>query len=220
MSTEGSFESLYIRFGLDPANNLSFDLDDLIFEEGSLDGQLSDSLLPSTGDLYRKYIEEFSQSQFKYKDPKSILLIGLYIPVFLVALFGNALIVLVVARHRRMRNITNFFIVTLAISDLTGTSVCLLPYQSVISKCMSACLLHWQSVISQVCLFVCYFAWIEANFFQTEIDNFDMFYSLNAPIFFTPASIYCSGAAIKIGDWPSQTGNPLSVKNDSSLKTY
>ena len=120
---EGSFESLYIKVGLDPANNLSFGLDNLIFEEGSLDGQFSDSLVPSTSDLYRKYIEEFSRSQFKYKDPKSILLIVLYIPVFLVALFGNALIVLVVARHRRMRNVTNFFIVTLAISDLTGMSV-------------------------------------------------------------------------------------------------
>ena len=141
MSMEGSFKPLYIRFGLDPTNNFSFEPNNVIFEEGSLDGQLSDTLLPDTGDLYRKYIQEFSQSQFKYKDPKSILLIGLYIPVFLVALFGNALIVLVVARHRRMRNITNFFIVTLAICDLTG---------------MSVCLLHWQSVISQmyVCLFV------------------------------------------------------------------
>ncbi len=122
---EGSFQSLYIKFGLDTANNFSFEEDNLIFEEGLLDGQLSESLLPSTSDLYKKYIEEFSHSQFKYKDPKSILLIGLYIPVFLLALLGNALVVFVVARHRRMRNITNFFIVTLAISDLTGKFVCL-----------------------------------------------------------------------------------------------
>jgi len=43
---------------------------------------------------------------------------------------GNSLVILVVAAHHRMRTVTNFFLVNLALSDLCVGIFCVLPNMS------------------------------------------------------------------------------------------
>ncbi len=77
-------------------------------------------LLSNHDDSYKQLIEEFHRSHHLYTDAKSILLIVLYIPVFVLALLGNALVVLVILPNQHMRSLTNCFIVNLGLADLTG----------------------------------------------------------------------------------------------------
>jgi neuropeptide FF receptor 2 len=44
--------------------------------------------------------------------------------IILLALIGNAVVILVVARNKRMHTPTNYFIVNLAVSDILVTSMC------------------------------------------------------------------------------------------------
>ena len=55
---------------------------------------------------------------------KAIKLI-LYSIIFLVSVTGNSLVCLVVARCHRMRTVTNYFLLNLAIADLTVTCICI-----------------------------------------------------------------------------------------------
>jgi hypothetical protein len=65
-------------------------------------------------------LKEFRNNLFSYADPKTILLICLYVPIFITALVGNILVLMVVLPNRHMRNVTNCFIVNLAVADLLG----------------------------------------------------------------------------------------------------
>lgn len=64
--------------------------------------------------------EDFRDSFFTYDSPQTIVLICIYVPVFLVALAGNVLVLLVVLMNRKMRSVTNYFLVNLAVADLLG----------------------------------------------------------------------------------------------------
>ena len=63
--------------------------------------------------------------QFIYPTPFEWGLIVLYIIVFVVGLVGNFLVCLVVWSDRRMRTITNLFIVNLSVADFLVILVCL-----------------------------------------------------------------------------------------------
>ena len=62
----------------------------------------------------------FHASLYTYREPRTILLITLYLPVFLLALFGNLLVLLVILTTRHMRSLTNYFLLNLSIADLLG----------------------------------------------------------------------------------------------------
>ncbi|KAL8623903.1 hypothetical protein ACOMHN_050618 [Nucella lapillus] len=47
-----------------------------------------------------------------------------YVPVILLALVGNVLVMVVVARDKRMRTTTNYYIVNLAVADCLVTLSC------------------------------------------------------------------------------------------------
>ena len=70
--------------------------------------------------IYKDLLEDFRQKLFTHKEPYSIVLISLYVPVFLLAFFGNLLVLMVVLPHKHMRSVTNCFIVNMAVSDLLG----------------------------------------------------------------------------------------------------
>ncbi|XP_031561442.1 galanin receptor type 1-like [Actinia tenebrosa] len=48
-----------------------------------------------------------------------------YVIIFIVGVIGNVLVCLVVCRQRKMKNITNYFIVNLAVADLSVLLICI-----------------------------------------------------------------------------------------------
>ncbi|XP_065168342.1 orexin receptor type 2-like isoform X2 [Atheta coriaria] len=58
-------------------------------------------------------------------DHTNYVVIGLYVPVGLIALIANVLVITVVVKFHYMRNITNYFLVNLSIADLLVTIVCM-----------------------------------------------------------------------------------------------
>lgn len=73
--------------------------------------------------LYTKILDEFKRSQSTHKEGKTIALLTLYAPIFFMAFVGNVMVLFVVLPNRHMRNVTNFFLVNLAVADLTGKSM-------------------------------------------------------------------------------------------------
>jgi hypothetical protein len=55
------------------------------------------------------------------------VLIAMHSLVFVVGLFGNALVCMAVYRNHSMRTVTNYFIVNLAVADLLVLLICLPP---------------------------------------------------------------------------------------------
>jgi len=51
--------------------------------------------------------------------------LSLYAIIFLISVVGNALVCVVIARRRRMRTVTNIFVLNLAASDLAITCICI-----------------------------------------------------------------------------------------------
>lgn len=48
-----------------------------------------------------------------------------YVIIFIVGVVGNILVCLVVCRERKMKNVTNYFIFNLAVSDLSVLLICI-----------------------------------------------------------------------------------------------
>lgn len=48
-----------------------------------------------------------------------------YVIIFIVGVIGNVLVCLVVCRQRKMKNVTNYFIVNLAVADLAVLLICI-----------------------------------------------------------------------------------------------
>ncbi|XP_017781474.1 PREDICTED: neuropeptide FF receptor 1-like isoform X2 [Nicrophorus vespilloides] len=61
---------------------------------------------------------------FNYNDA-NVTVISLYIPIGLVALIANTLVIAVVIKFNYMRNVTNYFLVNLAVADLLVTIWCM-----------------------------------------------------------------------------------------------
>ncbi|KAM4611586.1 cholecystokinin receptor type A [Polymixia lowei] len=59
------------------------------------------------------------------KDINQTVRIVLYSIIFLLSVLGNSLIIAVLVRNRRMRTVTNLFLLSLAISDLMVSLVCM-----------------------------------------------------------------------------------------------
>ena len=88
-----------------------------------IDESVIGRILEDSGPLHKKLQEqfvEFKRAFYTHKEPGSVLLVTLYIPVFLMAFFGNIMVLFAVLTNRHMRNVTNFFLVNLAVADLTG----------------------------------------------------------------------------------------------------
>lgn len=49
----------------------------------------------------------------------------LYVLIFLLSVFGNLLIIIVLAMNKRMRTVTNSFLLSLAVSDLMMAIFCM-----------------------------------------------------------------------------------------------
>uniref|UniRef100_A0A3Q0SU05 Gastrin/cholecystokinin type B receptor n=1 Tax=Amphilophus citrinellus TaxID=61819 RepID=A0A3Q0SU05_AMPCI len=75
-----------------------------------------------------KNISECESEQDLAPEPKDInqtVRIVLYSLIFLLSVLGNSLIIAVLVRNRRMRTVTNLFLLSLAVSDLMVSLVCI-----------------------------------------------------------------------------------------------
>ena len=89
--------------------------------EGNYSGNWS--LAPEDYDLlWKNVIDDFQQKQFTLREPTTIVLITLYVPIFIMSLIGNILVLLAIVPNQRMWTVTNNFLVNLAVADLLGMS--------------------------------------------------------------------------------------------------
>ena len=65
-------------------------------------------------------LEDFEESQFTLNEPTTVLLIVLYVPIFLTSVIGNILVLIVIVPNKQLWNVTNNFLVNLAVADLLG----------------------------------------------------------------------------------------------------
>ncbi|XP_028285500.1 cholecystokinin receptor type A [Parambassis ranga] len=75
-----------------------------------------------------KNLSECESEQEPSPEPKDLnqtVRIVLYSLIFLLSVLGNSLIIAVLVRNRRMRTVTNLFLLSLAISDLMVSLVCI-----------------------------------------------------------------------------------------------
>ncbi|XP_036967611.1 cholecystokinin receptor type A isoform X1 [Acanthopagrus latus] len=96
---------------------------------------IHDMLLVNSTDLNKilcsfgiKNISECEGEQDPTPEPKDInqtVRIVLYSLIFLLSVLGNSLIIAVLVRNRRMRTVTNLFLLSLSVSDLMVSLVCI-----------------------------------------------------------------------------------------------
>ncbi|ELT90105.1 hypothetical protein CAPTEDRAFT_147802 [Capitella teleta] len=70
-------------------------------------------------------LDEFRKGLYPYHQPVQMTLIVMYVVVFLLAVIGNVMVMLVILTNRSMRNVTNYFLLNLAVADLLVSFVCM-----------------------------------------------------------------------------------------------
>ena len=59
--------------------------------------------------------------RFTYENETvSLILVGLYVPVLFLGIFGNVFLALIILTKSPLRNVTNLFLCSVALADLTG----------------------------------------------------------------------------------------------------
>lgn len=64
-------------------------------------------------------------SYYQHSSPVAAMFIVAYVLIFLLCMVGNTLVCFVVLKNRRMRTVTNMFILNLAVSDLLVGIFCM-----------------------------------------------------------------------------------------------
>ena len=77
--------------------------------------------------LNASVIQEIVNDHFqRYRDEYesvSLVLVGLYVPVFFLGIFGNGFLAIIILTKQPLRNVTNLFLCSLALADLAGERV-------------------------------------------------------------------------------------------------
>jgi len=78
----------------------------------------------------QRFVAEFRDGLYTYREGKSATLIGVYVLLFIASSVGNIAVLRLVLPFRRMRSVTHYFIINLAVADLLRTSVlvCFSPF--------------------------------------------------------------------------------------------
>ncbi|XP_056156553.1 cholecystokinin receptor type A [Lampris incognitus] len=110
-----------------------------------------------------KNVSECKPRQEAAAEPKDIdqsVRIFLYSLIFLLSLLGNSLIIVVLVRNRRMRTVTNLFLLSLAVSDLMVSLVCIpftlipnLMRDFIFGTCMCKLVMYFMGVSVSVSTF-------------------------------------------------------------------
>lgn len=75
---------------------------------------------PNTDDTVDAVFASYVSTFYTVKEAPTIILICIYVPVFLVAFIGNALLLAIVLPHRAVWGVTSSFLVNLALADILG----------------------------------------------------------------------------------------------------
>lgn len=132
-SNEGYDVNSYLQSGLDDMGLLiksvdTIDLPGTIMPELNASGRLTGTLdlLPAiTHNLTVNATNGMPELFYRHSPGVTIAFIIGYLAVFLIGLVGNFLVIAVVIRSPRMRNVTNYFIVNLAVADMLVITLCL-----------------------------------------------------------------------------------------------
>ena len=65
-------------------------------------------------------LADFTNTLYTYNDPVVIVLLVFYLPIFLLALTGNILVLIITFTSGGIKNVTNSFLLNLTCSDLLG----------------------------------------------------------------------------------------------------
>jgi len=68
--------------------------------------------------LMKRFVVEFREGLYTYREVKSAALIGIYVLLFVASVVGNVSVLKLVLPFRRMRSVTHYFIINLAAADL------------------------------------------------------------------------------------------------------
>jgi len=92
--------------------------------------------------LMKRFVTEFRDSLYTYRTGKSAALIGIYVFLFLASVVGNIAVLTLVLPFRRMRSVTHYFIINLAVADLlcTYTTSVFLSSVSTIYRLNAVCI--------------------------------------------------------------------------------
>jgi len=79
--------------------------------------------------LMKLAVADFRDDLYTYREGKSAALIGFYVLLFITSTVGNIAVLKFVLPFRKMRSVTHYFIINLAVADLLRTSVNLPIYR-------------------------------------------------------------------------------------------
>ncbi|CAH0386776.1 unnamed protein product [Bemisia tabaci] len=97
-------------------------------------------------------IAGFSEEQFRLHEPRFILLVVCYAPLFIVAVTANTVVIAVFFKFHYMRSITNYFLVNLSIADLLVTFICM---PAAVSQSITGLWIYGESICKLTSYFQC-----------------------------------------------------------------
>jgi len=84
--------------------------------------------------LMQRLVIEFRDGLYTYRDGKSLTLICVYVLLFIASTVGNIAVLKFVLPFRRMRSVTHYFIINLAVADLLR-----MYFTNIIFTCLFIC---------------------------------------------------------------------------------
>ncbi|KAK3100243.1 hypothetical protein FSP39_016884 [Pinctada imbricata] len=74
---------------------------------------------------FNDIVQEMRDQVYGYRKPLTMVLIFLYVVVFVLGIMGNVFVIMTVLKYKRMRTLTNMYLVNLAIGDLLVLIFCI-----------------------------------------------------------------------------------------------
>lgn len=103
-------------------------LSEYIYIKDTLENEINNSL--SSGRAAYNFsvdeiLQEFLGSLYGWGNFNTVVLMTLYIPTFALALCGNILVIITVTGRKALRQVRHYYLVNLALADLTITLLCM-----------------------------------------------------------------------------------------------
>lgn len=120
MEVVATFNSILANMSMAGVVANTSKLDGVIANLSKMDGMIASNMSQLDHREVQGVLEQFRSNFYLHREPITIVLISLYLPIFLLAFLGNLLVLVVVLPNKHMRSLTNCFIVNLAAADMLG----------------------------------------------------------------------------------------------------